>query len=71
MIYHPKGLHENCKKCKHYIGGWECKAYFDGIPHSIAMGKVKHIKPIPAHEEEWFGRLYKYPDDKGIVFEEK
>ena len=70
MIYNPKGL-ENCKKCKYYIKGWECKAYPEGIPHSIAIGKIIHDKPYPAHEEEWFGTIYKYPDDKGKIFEKK
>lgn len=47
-----------CLICKHYTGKFKCKAFPDGIPDKIALGKTEHDKPLPIQENE-------------IVFEEK
>ena len=49
-----------CVFCKHYVnnnGKRSCSAFPDGIPKSIMMGDVAHIKPLPG--------------DNGIQFEPK
>lgn len=44
-----------CGLCSHYINGRTCKAFQDGIPPEIWLGKNDHTKP--------------YPGDNGIQFE--
>jgi len=35
--------------CKHYLGGWECKA-FKEIPIEILRGENEHSKPLKGQE---------------------
>jgi hypothetical protein len=44
-----------CHTCKHRISGLTCKAFLDGIPQEILLGKHQHRKP--------------YPGDRGIQYE--
>jgi hypothetical protein len=46
-----------CLMCKHYLGGWRCKA-FNEIPMSILRGENDHSTPLPNQGND-------------IVFEEK
>lgn len=44
-----------CLECKHYLGGWICAAFPEGIPAEVATGLHDHEKP--------------YPGDRGIRWE--
>ena len=44
-----------CLRCRHYLGGWTCAAFPEGIPEEIGTGAHDHERP--------------YPGDGGIRFE--
>ena len=44
-----------CMRCKHYLAGWLCEAFPEGIPEAIATGEHDHTEP--------------YEGDNGIQFE--
>ena len=46
-----------CMNCKHRKGPWTCKAFPDGIPEQILVGKHDHKTP--------------FPGDNGIQWEQK
>lgn len=49
-----------CFECEYFIdkyrGGYNCKAFKEGIPSDIIFGEVDHTKP--------------YPGDNGLQFKE-
>ena len=47
-----------CLICKHYTGKFKCKAFPNGIPDKIMIGKSEHEKPLPEQTND-------------IVFEQK
>ncbi len=47
-----------CLICKHYTGKFKCKAFPNGIPDKIIIGKSEHEKPLPEQTND-------------IVFEQK
>jgi hypothetical protein len=36
-----------CGNCKHWQGGFHCRAYPNGIPWPIMSGEVSHMTPLP------------------------
>lgn len=44
-----------CLNCRHYLFGWRCEAFPDGIPAEIRLGENDHSEPVEG--------------DSGITFE--
>ena len=56
------GARIKCMDCKHYdptAMEFSCKAFPNGIPESILMGKVGHTKPLPGQTNTMVFEHYK------------
>jgi len=53
-----------CFDCRHYFGGamYKCKAFPEGIPDKILIGKNKHRKPLPGQGND----VVFEPENEGI-----
>ena len=39
-----------CLTCRHYLGGWRCKAYPNGILREIRDGRLLHFRELPGDQ---------------------